>query len=103
MAERAGLAKRDWFSVRDELWRIEDFLDKWSQGTEGQLSKDPVAVILAKEIDSYRSHVAPKDVVVIHDDQCTALLTQLHCLKVLTFMINHVLTWQLLAGGVCHI
>ena len=54
MAERASLAKRDWLSMRDELWRIEDFLNKWSKGTEGQLSKDPVAIILAKEIDSYR-------------------------------------------------
>lgn len=54
MAERASLAKSDWLSMRDELWRIEDFLNKWSKGTEGQLSKDPVAIILAKEIDSYR-------------------------------------------------
>ena len=55
MTERAGLARRDWLSVRDELWRIEDFLNKWSKGTDGQLSGDPVAIILAKEIDSYRS------------------------------------------------
>lgn len=54
MAERASLAKRDWLSVRDELWRVEDFLSKWSKGTDGQLSNDPVAIILAKEIDSYR-------------------------------------------------
>lgn len=54
MAERASLAKCDWLSVRDELWRIEDFLNKWSKGTEGQLAKDPVAVILAREVDSYR-------------------------------------------------
>ena len=54
MAERASLANRDWLSVRDELWRIEDFLNKWSKDAEGQLSKDPVAVILAKEVDSYR-------------------------------------------------
>lgn len=54
MAERASLANRDWLSVRDELWRIEDFLNKWSKDTAGQLSKDPVAVILAKEVDSYR-------------------------------------------------
>ncbi|KAL3130926.1 hypothetical protein ABBQ38_000251 [Trebouxia sp. C0009 RCD-2024] len=54
MAERASLAKCDWLSVRDELWRIEDFLNKWSKDTAGQLSKDPVAVILAKEVDSYR-------------------------------------------------
>ena len=55
MTERASLARRDWLSVRDELWRIEDFLNKWSKGTDGQLSGDPVAIILAKEIDSYRS------------------------------------------------
>lgn len=54
MAERAGLAKRDWLSVRDELWRVEDFLSKWSKSTDGQLSNDPVAIVLAKEIDSYR-------------------------------------------------
>jgi len=54
MTERASLARRDWLSVRDELWRIEDFLNKWSKGTDGQLSGDPVAIILAKEIDSYR-------------------------------------------------
>ena len=54
MTERANLARRDWLSVRDELWRIEDFLNKWSKGTDGQLSGDPVAIILAKEIDSYR-------------------------------------------------
>lgn len=55
MTERASLARRDWLSVREELWRIEDFLNKWSKGTDGQLSGDPVAIILAKEIDSYRS------------------------------------------------
>ena len=55
MTERASLASHDWLSVRDELWRIEDFLNKWSKGTEGQLSGDPVGIILAKEIDSYRS------------------------------------------------
>ncbi|KAL0047749.1 hypothetical protein WJX82_010930, partial [Trebouxia sp. C0006] len=43
-----------WLSVREELWRIEDFLNKWSKGTDGQLSGDPVAIILAKEIDSYK-------------------------------------------------
>lgn len=55
MTQRASLARRDWLSVRDELWRIEDFLNQWSKGTDGQLSGDPVAIILAKEIDSYRS------------------------------------------------
>ncbi|DBA90074.1 TPA: hypothetical protein ACH3X2_004335 [Trebouxia sp. C0005] len=54
MTQRASLARRDWLSVRDELWRIEDFLNQWSKGTDGQLSGDPVAIILAKEIDSYR-------------------------------------------------
>lgn len=54
MTERASLARRDWLSVREELWRIEDFLNKWSKGTDGQLSGDPVAIILAKEIDSYK-------------------------------------------------
>lgn len=54
MTERASLANRDWLSVRDEQWRIEDFLNKWSKETEGQLSKDPVAVILAKEVTMYR-------------------------------------------------
>ena len=54
MQERAALANRDWLSVRDELWRIEDFLNKWSKDTEGQLSKDPVAAILATEVKTYR-------------------------------------------------
>lgn len=61
MQERASLANRDWLSVRDELWRIEDFLNKWSKDTEGQLSKDPVAVILAKEVKSYRYLAAITD------------------------------------------
>lgn len=54
MQERNSLAKCDWLSVRDDLWRIEDFLNKWSTDTEGQLSKDPVAVILTKEVTMYR-------------------------------------------------
>lgn len=54
MQERASLANRDWLSVRDELWRIEDFLNNWSSDTKGQLSKDPVAVILTKEVTMYK-------------------------------------------------
>ena len=54
MKERAELANRDWLSVRDEAWRVEDFLNKWAKTTEGNVGTDPVALILAKEIDSYR-------------------------------------------------
>ena len=54
MADRTSLAKCDWLSVRDELWRIDDFLTKWSKSEDSQLSGDPVAIILAKEVDSYR-------------------------------------------------
>ena len=54
MKERAELANRDWLSVRDEAWRVEDFLNKWAKTTEGNVGTDPVALILAKEIESYR-------------------------------------------------
>ena len=54
MKERAELANCDWLSVRDEAWRVEDFLNKWAKTTEGNVGTDPVALILAKEIDSYR-------------------------------------------------
>ena len=54
LKERAELANRDWLSVRDEAWRVEDFLNKWAKTTEGNVGSDPVALILAKEIDSYR-------------------------------------------------
>ena len=54
MKERAELANRDWLSVRDEAWRVEEFLNKWAKTTEGNVGTDPVALILAKEINSYR-------------------------------------------------
>lgn len=43
--------------MRDEVWRIEDFLAKWQETgkTAGKIaSTDPVAMILMKEIDAYR-------------------------------------------------
>lgn len=65
MRERGELANRDWLSVRDEAWRIEDFLQKWSSSSgEGSIAGDPVAIILAKEIDSYRH------VVLVRQEQC---------------------------------
>ncbi|KAK9815706.1 hypothetical protein WJX72_008353 [[Myrmecia] bisecta] len=54
MKDRAELAHRDWLAVRDEVWRVEEFLSKWSKSTEGTAGTDPVAIILLKEIDSYR-------------------------------------------------
>lgn len=43
--------------MRDEVWRVEDFLAKWEETgkTAGKIaSSDPVAMILMKEIDAYR-------------------------------------------------
>lgn len=53
MKERADLATRDWLSMRDEIWRVDDFLAKWSKSTDGG-AKDAVAMILLKETDMYR-------------------------------------------------
>jgi dynein heavy chain 2 len=36
------------------VWKIEDFLAKWSKATEGKGANDPIAVILMNEIDNYR-------------------------------------------------
>lgn len=37
-----------------QVWKIEDFLAKWSKATEGKGADDPIAMILLKEIDAYR-------------------------------------------------
>ncbi len=37
-----------------QVWKIEDFLAKWTKATEGKGQDDPIALILLKEIDSYR-------------------------------------------------
>jgi dynein heavy chain 2, cytosolic len=54
LRERNEMANRDWLSMRDQVWKIEDFLAKWSKATEGKGSDDPIALILLKEIDGYR-------------------------------------------------
>ena len=36
------------------MWKIEDFLAKWSKATEGKGSDDPIAIILMGEIDQYK-------------------------------------------------
>ena len=43
--------------MRDEVWRVEDFLAKWQDTGKvaGKIAgNDPVAMILMKEIDAYR-------------------------------------------------
>lgn len=35
------------------MWRIEDFLAKWTKATVGKGGDDPIATILLNEIDSY--------------------------------------------------
>lgn len=57
LQDRDELACRDWISMRDEVWRIEDFLAKWQETSKvaGKIAgSDPVAMILMKEIDAYR-------------------------------------------------
>lgn len=37
-----------------QVWKIEDFLAKWTKATEGKGTDDPIALILLKEIDAYK-------------------------------------------------
>ncbi|KAG2426397.1 hypothetical protein HYH02_014824 [Chlamydomonas schloesseri] len=52
LRERDEMANRDWLSMRDQVWKIEDFLGKWTKSASGA-SDDPIAVILTQEIDNY--------------------------------------------------
>ncbi|KAJ9505745.1 hypothetical protein QJQ45_029246, partial [Haematococcus lacustris] len=54
LRERNDMANKDWLSMRDQVWRIEDFLAKWGKATEGKGADDPIALILLKEVDSYK-------------------------------------------------
>ncbi|GFH11884.1 uncharacterized protein HaLaN_07462, partial [Haematococcus lacustris] len=49
LRERNDMANKDWLSMRDQVWRIEDFLAKWGKATEGKGADDPIALILLKE------------------------------------------------------
>ncbi|GMH35100.1 hypothetical protein BSKO_02968 [Bryopsis sp. KO-2023] len=51
--EKDELACQDWLSIRDRLWKVEDFLSKWTKAMEGS-GTDPVALIVMREIDTYR-------------------------------------------------
>ncbi|GFR50179.1 hypothetical protein Agub_g12346, partial [Astrephomene gubernaculifera] len=53
LKERDEMANRDWLSMRDQVWKIEDFLAKWTKATAGKGTEDPIAVILVNEIDNY--------------------------------------------------
>nr|ADI46856.1 DHC1bf [Volvox carteri f. nagariensis] len=53
LRERDDIANRDWLSMRDQVWKIEDFLAKWTKATAGKGGEDPIAIILLNEIDNY--------------------------------------------------
>nr|BBC28429.1 cytoplasmic dynein 1b heavy chain [Yamagishiella unicocca] len=53
LRERDEMANRDWLSMRDQVWKIEDFLAKWTKATAGRGGDDPIATILLNEIDNY--------------------------------------------------
>nr|BCL66104.1 cytoplasmic dynein 1b heavy chain [Volvox africanus] len=53
LRERDEMANRDWLSMRDQVWKIEDFLAKWTKSTAGKGGEDPIAIILLNEIDNY--------------------------------------------------
>lgn len=36
-----------------QVWKIEDFLAKWTKATQGKGGDDPIAIILLNEIDNY--------------------------------------------------
>lgn len=36
-----------------QVWKIEDFLAKWSKASTGKGSDDPIAIILMHEIETY--------------------------------------------------
>lgn len=38
LKERNEMADKDWLSARDQVWKIEDFLTKWTKATEGKVS-----------------------------------------------------------------
>lgn len=54
LRERNEMANKDWLSMRDQVWKIEDFLGKWSRTTEGKGADDAIAMILLSEIDAYK-------------------------------------------------
>ncbi|WIA17572.1 hypothetical protein OEZ85_014399 [Tetradesmus obliquus] len=58
LAERDALAHKDWLSMRDQVWKIEDFLTKWDSSCSGASAADPgkaaIALVLLQEIDTYR-------------------------------------------------
>eukprot|EP00878_Enallax_costatus_P024703 GHUV01026383.1.p1 GENE.GHUV01026383.1~~GHUV01026383.1.p1 ORF type:complete len:1576 (+),score=459.42 GHUV01026383.1:1611-6338(+) len=58
LTERDNLAHKDWLSMRDQVWKIEDFLTKWEGTCSGASASDPgkaaIAVVLLQEIDAYR-------------------------------------------------
>ena len=37
LKERNDMADKDWLSARDQVWKIEDFLTKWTKATEGEI------------------------------------------------------------------
>jgi dynein heavy chain 2 len=42
------MANRDWLSMRDQVWKIEDFLTKWGKAIEGKPKDDAIAQILTQ-------------------------------------------------------
>ena len=55
--EKDEFASRDWISIRGKIYEFEDFLGKWSDKLKGTASKDPVALIILKEVESFRKCV----------------------------------------------
>ena len=52
--EKEDFARRDWISIRGKIYEFEDFLGKWSDRLKGTASKDPVALIILKEVEAFR-------------------------------------------------
>ncbi|CAD7696588.1 unnamed protein product [Ostreobium quekettii] len=52
LEERDELASQDWLSLRDKMWKIDDFLMKWSRQMENSMD-DPVSLIVMREVDKY--------------------------------------------------
>jgi len=55
LGERNEMANKEWLSMREQVWKIEDFLSKWREGPESASKdeKDPINAILSQEIRSY--------------------------------------------------
>ena len=53
-SSRDEFAARDWLSIRGKMYDFEDFLAEWGEKVKGTAAKDPVALVILKELESYR-------------------------------------------------